>query len=81
MWFDGANWKITDKTGGGKLISLGGSTINDKWKNGANARFYPDEEYTKEATFRLAVAFQGSEDNLNATRLSNSLLCNFQMIS
>ena len=77
MWFDGANWKITDKTGGGKLISLGGSTINDKWKNGAEARFYPDEEYTKEATFRLAVAFQGSEDNLNATRLFEQFVMQF----
>ena len=77
MWFDGANWKITDKTGGGKLISLGGSTINDKWKNGANARFYPDEEYTKEATFRLAVAFQGSEDNLNAIRLFEQFVMQF----
>ena len=77
MWFDGANWKISDKTGGGKLISLGGSTINDKWKNGANARFYPDEEYTKEATFRLAVAFQGSEDNKNAIRLFEQFAMQF----
>ena len=37
------------------------------------ARFYPDEEYAKDATFRLAVAFQGSEDSKNAIRFSNSL--------
>ena len=28
-----------------------------------------DEEYAKQAMFRLAVAFQGSEDNANAIRL------------
>ena len=30
MWFDGTIWKITDETGGGKLISMGSGTINDK---------------------------------------------------
>ena len=43
--------------------------INENWQNGAKARFYPDEEYAKDATFRLAVAFQGSQDNKNAIRL------------
>lgn len=69
MWFDGSAWKITDKTGGGKVISQGKATINENWQNGAKARFYPDEEYAKDATFRLAVAFQGSQDNKNAIRL------------
>ncbi len=69
MWFDGGAWKITDKTGGGKVISQGKASINENWQNGAKARFYPDEEYAKDATFRLAVAFQGSQDNKNAIRL------------
>ena len=44
MWFDSSSWKITDKIGGGKLISIGKATINDDWQSGATARFYPDEE-------------------------------------
>ena len=32
-------------------------------------RYSPDEEYAKQALFRLAVAYQGSEDNENAVRL------------
>ena len=32
MWFDGSSWKITDKIGGGKLISIGKATINDEWQ-------------------------------------------------
>ncbi len=77
MWFDGAVWKITDKTGGGKVISLGKASINDDWQNGGKARFYPDEEYAKDATFRLAVAFQGSKDNKNAIRLFEQFAMDF----
>ena len=77
MWNDGQNWKITDKLGGGKIISLGQANINSKWKNGAKARFYPDEEYAKDATFRLAVAFQGSEDNKNAIRLFEQFVLDY----
>ena len=77
MWFDGAVWKITDKTGGGKVISLGKASINDDWQNGGRARFYPDKEYAKDATFRLAVAFQGSQDNKNAIRLFEQFAMDF----
>ena len=77
LWTDGQNWKITDKLGGGKIISLGQANINSKWKNGAKARFYPDEEYAKDATFRLAVAFQGSEDNKNAIRLFEQFVLDY----
>ena len=77
MWFDGTIWKITDETGGGKLISMGSGTINDNWKNDAKARYYPDEEYAKDATFRLAVAFQGSNDNKNAVRLFEQFVMQF----
>jgi TolA-binding protein len=77
MWFDGANWKITDKAGGGKVISLGKASINDDWQNGAKARFYPDEDYAKDATFRLAVAFQGSRDNKNAIRLFEQFVMDY----
>ena len=77
MWFDGSVWKITDKTGGGKVISQGKASINDNWQNGAKASFYPDEEYAKDATFRLAVAFQGSQDNKNATRLFEQFVMDY----
>lgn len=77
MWFDGQSWKITDKIGGGKVISMGKESINSKWQNGAKARFYPDEEYAKDATFRLAVAFQGSEDNKNAIRLFEQFVMDY----
>ena len=77
LWFDSQNWKITDKIGGGKTISLGKESINSKWQNGAKARFYPDEEYAKDATFRLAVAFQGSEDNKNAIRLFEQFVMDY----
>ncbi len=77
LWFDSQNWKITDKIGGGKTISLGKESINSKWQNGAKARFYPDEEYAKDATFRLAVAFHGSEDNKNAIRLFEQFVMDY----
>ena len=77
MWFDGSVWKITDKTGGGKVISQGKASINDNWQNGAKASFYPDEEYAKDATFRLAVAFQGSQDNKNAIRLFEQFVMDY----
>ena len=41
------------------------------------ARHYPDEEYAKDALFRLAVAFQGSSDNLNAIRLFQQFVMRF----
>ena len=77
MWYDGSVWKITDKTGGGKVISQGKASINDNWQNGAKASFYPDEEYAKDATFRLAVAFQGSQDNKNAIRLFEQFVMDY----
>ena len=39
------------------------------FSGGGKTRHSPDEEYTKQALFRLAVAYQGSEDNANAIRL------------
>ena len=56
---------------------MGKESINSKWQNGAKARFYPDEEYAKDATFRLAVAFQGSEDNKNAIRLFEQFVMDY----
>ena len=69
MWFNGSLWKISDKSGGGKIISSGQESINDKWSGGGKARHFPDEEFGKDALFRLAVAYQGSTDNPNAIRL------------
>ena len=77
MWFNGSIWKITDKIGSGKSIATGNESINDKWSNGAKARHFPLEEYSKDALFRLAVAYQGSKDNQNAIRLFNQFVTQF----
>ena len=45
MWFNGSLWKISDKSGGGKIISSGQESINDKWSGGGKARHFPDEEF------------------------------------
>ena len=68
MWFDGSAWKITDKTGGGKVISQGKATMKIG-KMELKQDFIPMKSTPKDATFRLAVAFQGSQDNKNAIRL------------
>ncbi|MBT5716753.1 MAG: tetratricopeptide repeat protein [Opitutae bacterium] len=77
MWFNGSTWKITDKSGGGKTISSGKESINDKWSGGGKARHFPDEEFAKDALFRLAVAYQGSTDNPNAIRLFEQFVKDF----
>ena len=77
LWFNGSIWRITDRTGGGKLIASGEAELNGKWENQGKARHYPDEEYAKDALFRLAVAFQGSSDNLNAIRLFQQFVMQF----
>ncbi len=69
MWFNGSTWRITDRTGGGNLVAAGKENINDSWANGATIRHYPDKKFSKDALFRLAVAYQGSMDNANALRL------------
>lgn len=69
LWTNGSLWKITTKQGSGRTVASGGETVVESWPNGANARYSPDEEYSKQAMFRLAVAFQGSQDNENAIRL------------
>ncbi|MEC7800781.1 MAG: tetratricopeptide repeat protein [Verrucomicrobiota bacterium] len=77
LWFNGSNWRITDRTGGGSLIASGEAELNGKWQDGGVARHFPDDEYLKDALFRLAVAFQGSEDNLNAIRLFEQFVVQF----
>ena len=77
LWYNGSVWRITDRTGGGKLIATGEGQLNGKWENQGKARHYPDEEYAKDALFRLAVAFQGSSDNLNAIRLFQQFVMQF----
>ena len=76
LWYNGSIWKITDKIGGGKSIATGNESINDKWSGGAKARFFPSEEYSKDALFRLAVAYQGSQDN-EAIRLFDQFVKKF----
>lgn len=69
LWYNGSEWRISDKVGGGKGVAAGKEQVNDAWSNGGRIRHYPSEDYAKDATFRLAVAFQGSEDHVNAIRL------------
>ena len=69
VWFNGSLWKLSTKSGGGRVVASGGEEIIGGWPDNAKARFSPDEEYEKQALFRLAVAYQGSEDNANAIRL------------
>lgn len=77
MWYNGSTWRITDRTGGGNLIASGKEGINDGWSNGGKVRHYPDEQYAKDALFRLAVAYQGSQDNKNASRLFKQFISEF----
>ena len=77
MWFNGSIWKISDKSGGGKIVSSGKESINDKWSDGGKARHFPDDEFAKDALFRLAVAYQGSTDNPNAIRLFQQFVKDF----
>ena len=77
MWFNGSLWKISDKPEGGKTISSGKESINDKWSAGGKARHFPDKEFAKDALFRLAVAYQGSTDNPNAIRLFEQFVKDF----
>ena len=69
LWYSGSLWKLSTKVGGGRIVSSGGEELIGPWPDGATARFSPDPEYAKQALFRLAVAYQGSEDNANAIRL------------
>ena len=60
MWFDGANWKITDKTGGGKLISLGKavpSTMNGRMEQMLD--FIPTRSTQKMRHFVWLLHFKG----------------------
>ncbi len=78
MWFNGSIWKITDKVGGGRTVSTGEENINDKWTNSGKASHYPDKSNEKDALFRLAVAYQGAQDdNPNAIRLFEQFVRDF----
>ena len=69
LWSNGSLWKITTKPGSGRTVASGGEELLNGWPGNALARHSPDEEYAKQALFRLAVAYQGSQDNENAIRL------------
>lgn len=78
MWFNGSIWKISDKVGGGKTVATGEEDINGKWSRGGKASHYPDEANKKDALFRLAVAYQGSQnDNPNAIRLFEQFVADY----
>ena len=71
LWHDGAEWKISDKVGGGKVVAEGKGELNDRWSNRGKVRYFPDEDFAKDGLFRLAVACQGSEDHATAKQLFN----------
>ena len=77
LWFNGLEWRISDKVGGGKSVASGKAAIMDSWSNGGRVRHHPSEDYAKDATFRLAVSFQGSEDHVNAIRLFEQFVKQF----
>ena len=77
LWFNGLEWRISDKVGGGKSVASGKAAIMDSWSNGGRVRHHPSEDYAKDATFRLAVSFQGSEDHVNAIRLFDQFVKKF----
>ena len=77
LWTNGSLWKITTKAGSGRSIASGGESLLEGWSTNVQVRFSPDEEYSKQAMFRLAVAFQGSQDNENAIRLFNQFVTLF----
>lgn len=74
LWYDGAEWKISDKVGGGKVVSEGKAELNERWSNRGKVRYFPDKDFAKDGLFRLAVACQGSEDHVTATRLFNQYI-------
>ncbi len=79
MWFDGVLGKLLIKQVGARLFPKVKPPLMIIGSGGGKASFYPDEEYAKDATFRLAaVAFQGSqEDNKNAIRLFEQFVMEF----
>ena len=77
MWYNGSTWRITDRTGGGNLVASGKESINDEWSKGGRVRHYPSDQFAKDALFRLAVAYQGSEDIVNAERLFKQFIREF----
>lgn len=77
MWYNGSTWRITDRTGGGNLVASGKESINQEWSKGGKVRHYPDDQFAKDSLFRLAVSYQGSEDNINASRLFKQFIREF----
>ena len=77
MWYNGSTWRITDRTGGGNLVASGKESINEEWSRGGKVRHYPDDQFAKDSLFRLAVSYQGSEDNINASRLFKQFIREF----
>ena len=66
------------QSGWGRTVSTGEENINDKWTNSGKASHYPDKSNEKDALFRLAVAFQGAQDdNPNAIRLFEQFVRDF----
>ena len=64
--------------GGGNLVASGKESINEEWSRGGKVRHYPDDQFAKDSLFRLAVSYQGSEDNINASRLFKQFIRSFR---
>ena len=56
LWTNGSLWKITTKAGSGRTVASGGENLVGSWPSGAMPIF--SDEESKQAMFRLAVAFQ-----------------------
>ncbi|MFP6899670.1 MAG: tetratricopeptide repeat protein, partial [Opitutales bacterium] len=62
----GPKWNLSDQKGGGTVISSSrDEDINNRWSRGSSAS-HPEPDMFKDATFRLAVAYQGTSDYANA---------------
>ena len=82
MWMDlpwrynGSTWRITDRTGG-EILSLLEKRASMTRVQGRQSKTHPSDQFAKDALFRLAVAYQGSEDIVNAERLFKQFIREF----
>ena len=77
LWFGEKNWNLSDKQGGGTIFaSSRDAKINNRWTSGSAMR-HPEEAYLKDASFRLAVAYQGTSDFPNAYQMFSDFVKKF----
>lgn len=77
LWFDENKWNLSDKRGGGNVFSSSrDDQLNNRWTTGSAVR-HPEEAYLKDASFRLAVAYQGTSDFANAYQMFSDFVKKF----